>query len=467
MKFWAIIIAILILLVMITVHEFGHYCAGKIFKFKINEFSIGMGPAIFKKKKKNGELFAVRIFPLGGYCAFEGEDEEKKDVEGAFNTKKPWQRIIVLISGALMNFLLALLVIIVMFSSYGETAYSSFEVKDNPAYVYSLQDEDVLVELNGKRIMLTTDLVKSVNGKKEGSVIKAKVQRNGKKQNIKIELRSDVKCKDVTDVATVCKALGIATLAEVKTENSALISSGFTSGDYLLRIKEYEGDYSEEKYFSCKRIYDKNGLIEALREKNGKLEIFVASSKRADKDAVNPESDTKRFLLSLDISDIFSGKEADEVTEKEILSALNVDGVDAYYRVSTVKYKGNFFNTIGDSFLYSFKIGGVIFTTLGQLLTGKLGLSSVGGPVTTVVTTSKIVGMGLGYLLEIMAFIGVNLAVFNLLPIPALDGSRVVFTLIEWIFKKPVPKKIEGVIHAVGLLVLLGFSILVDVLQFI
>lgn len=467
MKFWAIIIAILILLVMITVHEFGHYCAGKIFKFKINEFSIGMGPAIFKKKKKNGELFALRIFPLGGYCAFEGEDEEKKDVEGAFNTKKPWQRIIVLISGALMNFLLALLVIIVMFSSYGETAYSSFEVKDNSAYVYSLQDEDVLVELNGKRIMLTTDLVKSVNGKKEGSVIRAKVQRNGKKQNIKIQLRSDVKCKDVTDVATVCKALGIATLAEVKTENSAFVSSGFTSGDYLLRIKDYEGDYSEEKYFSCKRIYDKNGLIEALRKKNGKLEIFVANSKRADKDAVNPESDTKRFLLSLDISDIFSGKEADKVTEKEILSALNVDGVDAYYRVSTVKYKGNFFNTIGDSFLYSFKIGGVIFTTLGQLFTGKLGLSSVGGPVTTVVTTSKIVGMGLGYLLEIMAFIGVNLAVFNLLPIPALDGSRVVFTLIEWIFKKPVPKKIEGVIHAVGLLLLLGFSILVDVLQFI
>ncbi len=467
MKFWAIIIAILILLVMITVHEFGHYCAGKIFKFKINEFSIGMGPAIFKKKKKNGELFALRIFPLGGYCAFEGEDEEKKDVEGAFNTKKPWQRIIVLISGALMNFLLALLVIIVMFSLYGETAYSSFEVKDNSAYIYSLQDEDVLVELNGKRIMLTTDLVKSVNGKKEGSVIRAKVQRNGKKQNIKIQLRSDVKCKDVTDVATVCKALGIATLAEVKTENSAFVSSGFTSGDYLLRIKDYEGDYSEEKYFSCKRIYDKNGLIEALRKKNGKLEIFVANSKRADKDAVNPESDTKRFLLSLDISDIFSGKEADEVTEKEILSALNVDGVDAYYRVSTVKYKGNFFNTIGDSFLYSFKIGGVIFTTLGQLFTGKLGLSSVGGPVTTVVTTSKIVGMGLGYLLEIMAFIGVNLAVFNLLPIPALDGSRVVFTLIEWIFKKPVPKKIEGVIHAVGLLVLLGFSILVDVLQFI
>lgn len=467
MKFWAIIIAILILLVMITVHEFGHYCAGKIFKFKINEFSIGMGPAIFKKKKKNGEIFALRAFPLGGYCAFEGEDEDKKDVEGAFNAKKPWQRIIVLISGALMNFLLALLVIIVMFSAYGETAYSSFEVKDNSSYVYSLQDGDVIVELNGKRIMLTTDLVKSVNGKKAGSVVKAKVQRNGKKRNIKIELRSDVKCKDITDVSTVCKALGIATVAKVSTENSALISGGFMDGDYLLRIKEYEGDYSEEKYFSCERIYGKNELIEAFREKNGKLELFVANSKRADKDAVNPTGESKRFLISLDVSELFDGKNANEVTEEEILSALKITDVNAYYRVSTVKYKGNFFNTIGDGFLYSFKIGGVIFTTLGQLLTGKLGLSSVGGPVTTVVTTSKIVRMGLNYILEIMAFIGVNLAVFNLLPIPALDGSRVVFTVIEWIFKKPVSKKIEGIIHAVGLLVLLGFSVLVDVLQFV
>ncbi len=82
----SVVLAILILLVMITIHEFGHYIAGKIFHFKINEFSIGFGPAIFKHtSKKTGELFAVRIIPLGGYCAFAGEDgveeEEKKDAE--------------------------------------------------------------------------------------------------------------------------------------------------------------------------------------------------------------------------------------------------------------------------------------------------------------------------------------------------------------------------------------------------
>ena len=78
---------------MITVHELGHYLVAKIFDFRVNEFSIGMGPAIFKKQKKNGEVFSVRILPLGGYCAFEGEDEDNTDPR-AFNNKKPVKIII-------------------------------------------------------------------------------------------------------------------------------------------------------------------------------------------------------------------------------------------------------------------------------------------------------------------------------------------------------------------------------------
>ena len=70
-----ILLAILILLFMITVHELGHYTSGKLLGFQINEFAIGMGPKIFRKKLKSGEFFSIRIFPLGGFCAFEGEDE--------------------------------------------------------------------------------------------------------------------------------------------------------------------------------------------------------------------------------------------------------------------------------------------------------------------------------------------------------------------------------------------------------
>ena len=119
----------------------------------------------------------------------------------------------------------------------------------------------------------------------------------------------------------------------------------------------------------------------------------------------------------------------------------------------------------GRSFVYSFQIGGTIFKVLGQLLTGSLGLSAFGGPITTIRLTSEIASRGIQQFLEIAAYIGVNLAVFNLLPIPALDGSKIVFTAIEWIRGKPLNRKVEAVIHAVGFVLLLGFAVLVDLLQ--
>lgn len=115
-----VLLAVLILMVMITVHELGHYVVGKIFKFRINEFAIGMGPVIFKRKLKSGEQFSIRLFPFGGFCAFEGEDDDKDD-PNAFNNKKPWQRILVLIAGATMNYILALIIIISSMFAYGQT----------------------------------------------------------------------------------------------------------------------------------------------------------------------------------------------------------------------------------------------------------------------------------------------------------------------------------------------------------
>ena len=120
----------------------------------------------------------------------------------------------------------------------------------------------------------------------------------------------------------------------------------------------------------------------------------------------------------------------------------------------------------GNSFMYSFKIAGTIFKVLGELLTGHIGLSSMGGPVTTIKLTSQLAVQSAQSFFEIAAYIGVNLAVFNLLPIPALDGSKVIFCLIEWIFRKPVPRKIEAVIHSVGFVLILAFAVIVDILQF-
>ena len=375
----SVLLAILILLVMITVHEFGHYIAGKIFRFKINEFSIGFGPALFKKRnKKTGELFSVRVIPLGGYCAFEGEDGLKeKDENGnpvvkepdpnSFTKKKPWQRIIVLIAGALMNYLLALVIIVISFFAYGQTMLAAYEVEptDTVPAEYCLQDKDIFLQAEGKNLYLTTDIVRAVNGKKAGDLVEFRVSRivgeeNGKnvreEMTVKIMLRTDAVSKNSADTDGIWKALGIK----------------YTEGE------DYTG-----------------------------------------------------------------------------------------YMLASASYRFGFFDTLGRSFVYSFRIAGEIFRILGELLTGVLGLSALGGPITTIKVTSQVVAQGMRAFLEIAGYIGVNLAVFNLLPIPALDGSKVVFTLIEWIRGKPVNRKVEAIIHVAGFILLFGFAILVDLLQFL
>lgn len=406
----SVALAILILLVMITVHEFGHYLAGKILHFKIDEFSIGFGPALFKRRsKKTGELFSLRLIPLGGYCAFAGEDgvekaseespeasreskseepfselaseeenrsdkkeqkeqaeqEEKTQASGYFTNRPCWQRIIVLVSGALMNYVLAIVVIIASMFSFGQSMIAVYRAEPTAeiAAQYCLQDYDILLSAEGKDLYLTTDLAHILNGKKAGDRVQMRISRvvgqdeAGKnvreEMQVSIVLRCDVNAQNSSDLDSVWSALGFA-------------------------------------------------------------------------------------------KDAQSG-----------------------YQVAGALYKFGFWETLGRSFAYSFAIAGSIFSVLGELLTGKLGISALGGPVTTITMTSQIVATGMRGFLEISGFIGVNLAVFNLLPIPALDGSKVVFTAIEWIRGKPLNRKVEAIIHAVGFLLLLGFAVLVDVLQFL
>ena len=198
----SVCLAILILLAMITVHEFGHYVAGKIFKFKINEFAIGFGPKLFKHTKKNGEVFSVRLLPLGGFCAFEGEDDDNPHPD-AFNNKKPWQRIIVLFAGAFMNYLLALLLIVISFFACGQLLLMTYRV-DPADTTYteniainglSFHDEDVIIKCEGKNIYLTTDLMSALEGRQEGDKVQFTVSRKTQegRQELPEEIPKDSK----------------------------------------------------------------------------------------------------------------------------------------------------------------------------------------------------------------------------------------------------------------------------------
>lgn len=353
----SVFLAILILLLMICVHEFGHFIAGRILGFKINEFAIGFGPRLFKvRSKKHGTLFSVRAVPLGGFCAFQGEDGEEND-PASFNSKKPWQRIIVLISGALANYILAVALIIVGFFAFGQPCYKMGAIAENADFAqYSLQEGDVILGAEGRGVYFATDLIYALNGKSEGQTVTFDVMRQGEKKSVEVKLRTDCNFKNSSEVSKIWRALG---------------SDTYTAED-------------------------------------GEL----------------------------------------------------------YWCVSSQNVRHSFFGTLGRSFTYSFKMAGAIFKVLGELLTGSLGIKAMGGPVTTIKLTGEAASQGIQSFLQIAAYIGVNLAVFNLLPIPALDGSKVVFCLIEWIFRKPVPRKVEAVIHAVGFALIIAFAVTVDILQF-
>ncbi len=354
----SVLLAILILLAMICVHEFGHFVAGRILGFKINEFAIGFGPKLFKRKgKKHGTLFSLRAFPLGGFCAFEGEDEEENDPD-SFNNKAPWKRIIVLISGALMNYLLALVLILIGFFAFGQPCYKMGAIAESEQYAveYSLAENDIILGTEGVGVYSAADLIYALKGKSAGDTVSFDIIRGGERVKADVVLRSDCNFKNSSEISKLWRALGSDT---------------------------YEGE----------------------------------------------------------------------------------DG-NLYWCVTSENCRFSFFSTVGRSFAYSFKTAGAIFRVLGELLTGNLGLSAMGGPITTIRLTGQMAAQGVQSFLQVAAYIGVNLAVFNLLPIPALDGSKVIFCLIEWIFRKPVPRKVEAVIHAIGFVLILGFAVLVDILQF-
>ena len=128
-------------------------------------------------------------------------------------------------------------------------------------------------------------------------------------------------------------------------------------------------------------------------------------------------------------------------------------------------YKYSFGEALGNAIPFTCKWAWKVLVIFGQLLTGQLSITSLGGPVTTVTMIADFTQQNM--LLLLLPLIAVNLAVFNLLPIPALDGFQMIFVAIEWIRKKPVKREVVNAINNIGLIVLFGFVILVDILQFV
>ncbi len=430
-SFGGVLLAVLILLAMVTVHEFGHYLAGKWLGFKIEEFSVGFGPAIFKKRsKKSGVLYALRVVPLGGYCAFDGEDEA--DVENAEDGTQETE----------------------------DTSVEVSEDEDNPfaemnaEIEESLQNAAPVYEVNGNGEAKTESNEKADEEAPTPQGARFNDQAPWKRIIVLIAGATMnylfALLLIIIMFASVGRPVYRVAVPEDFQPTTTQTFEGLQEGDVVLEI---EG----------KTLYTVIDWLDALSGKKQGEEVHILVLRDGKKQEISYPlyADAKPKNMS-DTSVIFyalglvvteeSGGETQFLRYMMLASESTHDG---------------FFGTIGHSFAYSGKLGGSVLRSLGELLTGKMSISSMGGPITTITVTAEAAANGFASFLNIAALIGVNLAVFNLLPVPALDGCKVIFCIIEWIRKKPINRKAEAIVNMVGLVVLFGFAILVDLLHFV
>lgn len=437
-----LLLALVILLVMVTIHEFGHYVAGKLLGFKINEFSIGFGKALFSKTKKNGEVFSIRLVPLGGYCAFEGEEEDS-DNEKAFMKQAPWKRLIVLFSGAFFNFLSAIIFTVILLCAVGydiPQIHSVNNVVSINEHVLNL--EDIVTEINDQKIVINGEERASISTFDLSSYIS---------DNLDDYSGNSVKVTYLKD--GVNKQEAVVTF-NVNSNNS------LKENDIVLKINGVSIDFVKDNLFS--QMISKNSQNDDVTltvKRNGQL------------------VDIKCDYLNYGIPyQTYKDANGNVITYQEYNKLSEEDKQDYFDNgylyskiigVSSSAYKFSFGESLVKAVPYTFGFAFKVLQSLWQLITGQLGLSAVGGPITTITTMASFTQSNFSTFFVLLPLIAANLAVFNWLPIPALDGSKMLLTVVEMIRKKPLNPKVENMIHTVGLIVLFGLVIIADVYHLI
>ncbi|MGM9585802.1 MAG: M50 family metallopeptidase [Faecousia sp.] len=341
----SVLFAILLFSLLIFVHELGHFAAAKLSGVQVNEFSVFMGPALWSKQV--GEtLYSIRLIPIGGFCAMEGEDGGS-DNPRSFDKAAWWKRLIILVAGSAMNFLVGVLLMVVIYLPVQRVAVpviGSFESYSTINGADGLQIGDRIVEVDGEKIYVQSDfsMILQLNPGETHDLV---VERNGEK---------------------------------VVLPNFRMETHPVTASDGTTR-----------------QMYGMNFTVEELNLP-GKLDY-----------AWNQCLDTVR----------------------------------------------------------------IVRLSLQMLLTGQAGLKDMSGPVgivqqmSVVAESSPTKTAALMNMLYFGGFIAINLAVMNLLPIPALDGGRVVCllltTAVEAVTKKKIDPKYEGYLHSAGMIVLLGLMAII------
>lgn len=305
-----VIYAILIFCLLIFVHEFGHFIVAKACGVKVNEFALGMGPAIFKKQK--GEtLYALRIFPIGGYCAMEGEDEDSEE-PGAFNNQPAWQRACVLAAGSFMNLLTCVILLIVIAFWVGTSTTTINEVmKDSPAAKAGIVSGDTIVNIDGRDIKAWDDLSQSIGNSSDD--VNITIERDGK--NVSLTVRPEY------DKENDRKVIGITPVVKHDPGSAAVAGVRNTGSMAVMMYKVIKQLFTGE--VSVKELSGPVGIVYATNQaaKSGLVYvIYLAALLSLNLAIINmlpfPALDGGRLLFL--VIRLFTGKRVSEETEGKI-----------------------------------------------------------------------------------------------------------------------------------------------------
>ena len=400
---------------LVLIHEGGHFIVAKLCKVRVHEFAIGFGPNLIKKKIGD-TVYALRAVPLGGFVRMEGE-EEYSDSEDSFNKKSVPKRIAIVVAGGGVNIIFGLLVYFILATSSGN--YISTVVEDvlPEANNSQIQAGDRIVKVNDKTIHLKSDLDNAV------------AQSNGESINVEVERNGEILRLDVIPIKEDTKNTGIyfsAVGSELNTKIEAVYpespaeKAGIKKDDIIIKVNGEDVGNDPYKVVNLTQQAEGNSIVYTIRRDNNDIDITV--------DAV-------------------------------VVSQY-------YLGVELLKADNNLLTNMAYGFWDTVDFSVSIIDNLKTLFTGNVSVDQLMGPI----GISSLVADTNGFLdfIYVLALISLALGVTNLLPIPPLDGWKVIVYLIEAIRRKPMNERIQINIESFGFILMILLSLYVaynDVLR--
>ncbi len=398
---------IIILGVVTTIHEFGHFIISKAFKIGVGEFSIGFGPKIIQKKYKD-TMYSLRWIPLGGYCAIEGEGEES-DSENSFSKKSTLQKVLVLIAGVCFNAILAIVIFLVIAFSLKTVANTNLtKISDDSILKeYGIKEGDTITKINGKNVSLASELIFD-NYTSDSKDLSVSYLQNG--------VQKDIVIKDaVKDIGYIGVSFVIAkdntgtNEIEMVAAGSSAAEAGLKAGDKIVGVNEKDTLTSTE-------------IINIIRASAGS-EVTLKLDRKGEQILKTLVPNAKK-IVDLGI---------EETGESKVTL-----GVAITYTIDSIKS---------------------IFSSYVELFKGHVKVNEMSGIIGIGEVVSKTDDVSSFF--NLMAIISLAVGIANILPFPPLDGGKVVIVLGEAITKKKLSLKAETIITYIGFGALILLTIFV------